>query len=63
MIPILPEIFIHPETAGNIHVEWRKRELHIELTLTVPDGTQAEIVLPNVVPIIVGAGTPQITNK
>ena len=37
---------IFPTVHGDIHVAWQRDPDAIQLDLTVPDGTQAEIVAP-----------------
>ena len=38
---------IHDAPYGRIESSWRRRGDHFELTVTVPAGTVAEVVLPN----------------
>ncbi|MBI5651195.1 MAG: family 78 glycoside hydrolase catalytic domain [Chloroflexi bacterium] len=49
-----------PTPRGDIQVAWRRDANRFELSLTVPENTQAEIVLPAREIMIVGAGTHRV---
>ena len=49
-----------PTPRGDIQIEWRRDANRFELSLTVPNATEAEIILPARAPTRVGAGTHRV---
>jgi hypothetical protein len=49
-----------PTPRGDIQIAWRRDQNRFELSLTVPENSQAEIVLPARATTIVGAGTHRV---